>query len=1326
VDSNGATFTVAPSLSSLSPQYGASGDSVTISGSNFGAAQGMSAVSFNGTLASPTSWSSSTILAPVPAAASTGPVSVTVQGMASNGLAFTVTPTISGASPNSGAVGTLVTITGSGFGPTQGTTTITFNGTTGVPRSWTNTTIQVPVPWGASSGSIIVTVSGFFASNNFAFTVIPSLSGLSPAFGPVGTSVTVSGQLFGTSQGTSTVTFNGVAGVPTTWGANTIIAPVPAGATSGPVVVTVGGAATNSITFAVSSGITSLTPTSGASGASVTIAGTGFGSTQGSSTVTFNGVLASVSTWSGTSIVATVPSGASTGPVVVTVGGASSNGPQFTVPPTITSISPTSGPAGTPVTISGTSFGGTAGLVTFNGVAATSPNWGPSKIIASMPSGATTGPVVVTLGAFSSNGVTFTVGTGSITGTVTRASDGTAISGALVEALQSNATVASATTAANGTYAISSLIPGVYDVRVSASGFGTSALMGYNVVASVPVTVNAALSSPGSIAGKITRSDGITAIIGASVTVFQASDTVGTASTDSAGNYTISSVSPGSFTVQASATGFTAQSQTGVSVTVGNAATVNLSLPGQSAITYDYDELGRLVGVIDSLSDAAAYRYDPVGNLVSISRNPATQTSIIDFTPKSGPVGTAVTISGTAFSSTSGQNTVSFNGTNAAVSSATTSQIVTTVPTGTTTGTIQVISPSGTATSSGNFTVTSGNGLPTISSFTPTVAIAGTSITISGTNFDASPINDRLHFNTTLAKVNTASSTSLTANLVAAIGSGKMSVATPVGSVTSSQDLYVPFGTHVPADVGYTGRTSLGASATVSGTAGKIGLLLFDATAGQSLSLSLSESTFSTCTLYIFGPTQSQLQASACTSFIAFVEDTNLPSTGTYTVGIDPGTSTGSLTVKLNNATTVTGAITPSGSPVTVTNVNVPGQDGRLTFSAAAGERVSLAVTEVTNPSASVYLVKPDGTNQTGIAISTGCNCFMDTQTLATAGTYTLLVQHSQAYVGAETLQLYNVPADATGTITIGGSLAPVATNVAGQNARLTFNGTSGQKVSISLSSGSYSGCNLTLKNPDGTNLISGTCSGATGFIDTATLATTGIYTIFIDPQLTATGGVMVQLNNASDAVGTITPSGSPVTVTNVNVPGQDGRLTFSAAAGQRVSLMVTSVTNPSATVYLVKPDGTNQTGIAISTGCSCFMDTQTLATAGTYTLWVQHSYNYVGSESLQLYNVVDTTGTVTIGGAATIVQITTPGQNAQLTFNGTSGQQVTVHITNNNIGYITVKLLDPSSNTLTSSTGNVSFNLATQTLSTTGTYTITLDPSGPNMGSVYVNVTNP
>ena len=73
--------------------------------------------------------------------------------------------------------------------------------------------------------------------------------------------------------------------------------------------------------------ITSLSPTSGAVGASVTITGTNFGSTQGTSTVTFNGTTAAtITSWSATSIVAKVPAGATTGNVVVTVGGVASNG----------------------------------------------------------------------------------------------------------------------------------------------------------------------------------------------------------------------------------------------------------------------------------------------------------------------------------------------------------------------------------------------------------------------------------------------------------------------------------------------------------------------------------------------------------------------------------------------------------------------------------------------------------------------------------------------------------------------------------------------------------------------------------------------------------------------------------------------------------------------------------------------------------------------------------------------------------------------------------------------------------------------------------------
>jgi YD repeat-containing protein len=116
-------------------------------------------------------------------------------------------------------------------------------------------------------------------------------------------------------------------------------------------------------------------------------------------------------------------------------------------------------------------------------------------------------------------------------------------------------------------------------------------------------------------------------------------------------------------------------------------------------VRYIYDELGRLVGVIDASGDAAVYHYDAVGNLLSITRSTSTQVSVIEFTPNAGPIGQSVTIYGTGFSASAGQNTVSFNGTTASISSASTTTLIVTVPSGATTGTIAVTSPNGSANS---------------------------------------------------------------------------------------------------------------------------------------------------------------------------------------------------------------------------------------------------------------------------------------------------------------------------------------------------------------------------------------------------------------------------------------------------------------------------------------------------------------------------------------------------------------------------------------------------------------------------------------------------
>jgi hypothetical protein len=91
------------------------------------------------------------------------------------------------------------------------------------------------------------------ASSRASFAA-PSITSLSPTSGVVGASVAITGTSFGSAQDTSTVTFNGVTSTPTSWNDTTIEVPVPAGATTGNVVVTVGGVASNAVAFSVYAG----------------------------------------------------------------------------------------------------------------------------------------------------------------------------------------------------------------------------------------------------------------------------------------------------------------------------------------------------------------------------------------------------------------------------------------------------------------------------------------------------------------------------------------------------------------------------------------------------------------------------------------------------------------------------------------------------------------------------------------------------------------------------------------------------------------------------------------------------------------------------------------------------------------------------------------------------------------------------------------------------------------------------------------------------------------------------------------------------------------
>lgn len=98
--------------------------------------------------------------------------------------------------------------------------------------------------------------------------------------------------------------------------------------------------------------ILNFTPQSGGIGARVTIEGQGFGGMAAANTVRFNGTLASVSSASTTSLLVTVPAGATTGPISVTVAGiTATTSNNFTVlpSPVITSVTPKAALANTSV-----------------------------------------------------------------------------------------------------------------------------------------------------------------------------------------------------------------------------------------------------------------------------------------------------------------------------------------------------------------------------------------------------------------------------------------------------------------------------------------------------------------------------------------------------------------------------------------------------------------------------------------------------------------------------------------------------------------------------------------------------------------------------------------------------------------------------------------------------------------------------------------------------------------------------------------------------------------------------------------------------------------
>jgi YD repeat-containing protein len=733
-------------------------------------------------------------------------------------------------------------------------------------------------------------------------------------------------------------------------------------------------------------------------------------------------------------------------------------------------------------------------------------------------------------------------------------------------------------------------------------------------------------------------------------------------------------------------------------------------------IRYTYDEVGRLKSVTNSANETAEYVYDAAGNLTQVRRTAANIPAVTEFTPDRGPVGTVVTVVGASFGATPGANTVRFNGTLASVSSASATQLVATVPAGATTGAISVQTTAGTGTSAQSFTVTgSATGLPppTVSGISPASGIVGASITISGTNFNTTPGMTKVYLNQTLAVIQSISATSITITVPQQTGSGRIRVVTLSGTASSTSDFVVipQNGQWQQADFsGTTLRVTLGGSVSgslsASTTQTRWLMILFDG--GSDVPVTIDFPAYSATAPSPPGNpgadwevrglrnevlTSSGFETSSGNEQRLSFRKRSIhipptPIAGTYALLVKiAGSGTASLSLTANLRADL--ELVPDGAE-RVFATTFQGQAPRYYFKGVAGQDLGLALQGYTQTGGSdttgIEIRRPDWNHlqdDTGGTSSFSCvaafsaahACAQNLKRIPLTATYSVIVKApvnspSITSVGGKLwlsndLAMGNLPLD---------SDVNIPTLRVGQNARLQFDGTAGQRYGLSVSDLVFT---PTYPQPAPTKVLTatgvevGSVNGAAGTtkvqsVELPALPSSGPYTVFVDPVDGASGTGQVRLWQA--VTGSIAIGGSSVPLSLIK--GQVARYTFTATAGQNLGLAVSSVTftpsSPNGLLIDVRRVSDNaQVGTKTCGNTApfrCDVDLPGLV-AGNYTIEIRPPVD-VRTTTLDLTLSADITATIALN-TETALSIPRLGQNARYTFAGTTGQSMRLSFAN-------------------------------------------------------------
>ena len=250
-------------------------------------------------------------------------------------MQVSASPQITSVSPSRVRYNQVVTIRGTAFGANRGTSRVIFHGgkepSSSQYVSWSDTQIQVRVPTGARTGNLqVVTANG---RDTARLTITsPWIGSVSPQTGRTNTVVTVNGENFGSSRGSSSVRIGSVVVSSfTSWSSGAIRFRIPINTPPGNLTVRTSEGTSNSIRLEITSPyLTRISPAQIKTGDRLTLTGGNFGTTRGTGYVSFASNVrpsaADYVSWSNSRIVVEVPDGAQSGNVRI----ATSNGTSGT------------------------------------------------------------------------------------------------------------------------------------------------------------------------------------------------------------------------------------------------------------------------------------------------------------------------------------------------------------------------------------------------------------------------------------------------------------------------------------------------------------------------------------------------------------------------------------------------------------------------------------------------------------------------------------------------------------------------------------------------------------------------------------------------------------------------------------------------------------------------------------------------------------------------------------------------------------------------------------------------------------------------------------